>query len=70
MEQNLVERLAVLESKVESFQKSQDDILAEVKSINSTLGRYKGFFGGIIFVVSALWAFIDLTKGWLVNHIK
>lgn len=70
MEQSLVERLAVLEAKVETFQKSQEDILAEVKSINSTLGRYKGFFGGIIFVVSALWAFIDLTKGWLVNHIK
>ena len=70
MEQSLVERLAVLEAKVETFQKSQEDILVEVKAINQTLGRYKGFFGGIIFVVSALWAFIDLTKGWLVNHIK
>ena len=70
MEQDINERLAVLESKVESFQKSQDDILIEVKSINNTLGRYKGFFGGVIFVVSAVWAFIDLTKGWLVNHIK
>lgn len=70
MEQNLAERLAVLESKVETFQESQNAILLEVKSINATLGRYKGFFGGVIFVVSAVWAFIDLTKGWLVNHIK
>lgn len=70
MENNLAERVAVLESQHDEFDRHQQAILLELKEINNTLTRYKGFVGGIIFVASAVWAFIDLTKGWFVNHIK
>jgi len=31
-----------------------------LKGIRSEMSRWKGFFGGVIFIVTALWAFVQM----------
>lgn len=65
---NLSETVAVLESKVKAIEEKQDEILALQKTMQEQLARYKGFFGGMVFVFSAFWAFVLL--GWDVVKFK
>jgi hypothetical protein len=37
----------------------------DVATIKQQLGQWKGFFGGIVFVLSALWAVITWGVPWL-----
>lgn len=37
------------------------------KKINETMTRYKGFAGGVLFVVTAVWAFLSLVWSQLIE---
>ena len=78
------ERLAILEEKAEQggndraeIKRSQeglhDDFIKLAETINdmrNDLAKYRGFWGGALLVVSAVWAFIELSGAWIVQKIK
>jgi len=68
------ERLIKLETEMQylkEYLKDQQEatkaVLAELQSIRSDLSRYKGFWGGIVLVVSTLGALIELGLHKLLN---
>lgn len=63
------ERIAVVETKVDTLEKKQDEILALQKTMSDQLSRYKGFFGGIVFVGSALWFVLVFLKDLLLYKL-
>lgn len=64
-----IERIAVLESEVEALKKDQDEILKIMHEIKDEMTRYKGFLGGIAFLVSGLGVFVTLFKDWIIKHL-
>lgn len=52
------ERIAVLESKVESL----ESMKADVAYIKSEMTKYKGFLGGVVFLATCVWTMA--TMGW------
>lgn len=64
-----VERIAVLESEVGSLKKDQEEILKIMHEIKDEMTRYKGFLGGIAFLVSGLGVFFTLFKEWIIKHL-
>lgn len=60
----------MLETKQLSFERKQDEILNAVQTINNNLSRYKGFVGGVAFVMSAVVTFITFAKEWVISHLK
>lgn len=62
------ERIAVLESEVKALKDHQDDILKCMQDIRDEMTKYKGFLGGIAFIVSGLGVAITLGKEWLFKH--
>jgi len=64
-----VERIAVLESEVGSLKKDQEEILKIMHEIKDEMTRYKGFLGGIAFLVSGLGVFFTLFKDWIIKHL-
>lgn len=66
------ERLATLETRVVHIEAQQsqaikqaqerDKVMMEkLNAVLSEFGRYKGFFGGCVFILSAIWAFFKLV---------
>ena len=60
--------LAVLEEKVDTLtnnlttlQGTVGDLSSKVDKLNTTLSGYKSFVGGIMFVLTALWAFFGVV---------
>lgn len=70
MEITATERIAVLESKVETVEENQRLILTELKAVNESLTKYKGFIGGIAFVATSVITFVSIAKEWLITHLK
>lgn len=70
METTTEERVAVLESKVEVFEENQRLILSELKIVNESLTKYKGFVGGIAFLATSMVTFMSIAKDWLIAHLK
>lgn len=66
----LYERIAVVEAKLEIFEQSQKAILTQLEELNRNMTRYKGFVGGVTFIVSAIWAFLTFAKDWVLAHLK
>jgi len=64
------ERIAVLETEVQSLKEEQDKILQCVQNIHAEMVRYKGFLGGIAFIVSGIGIFLTVFRDWLTAHIK
>lgn len=62
------ERIAVLEAEVEALKDDQKEILKCMHEIKDEMMRYKGFLGGITFLVSGIGIFITLFKDWLIKH--
>jgi hypothetical protein len=54
----LEERIARLEVKVGMNENLLVDIDKKVTNLSEQLLKHKGFFGGVVFAVSALWAII------------
>jgi hypothetical protein len=64
------ERIAVLEQRLQTLEDGHEKIMDKLEHIDMNMTKYKGFLGGIAFIASALWAFVQISKEWLVNHIK
>ena len=71
------ERLAVVEQKVDSVEQHiKDDkhaheaIEEKLDRIERELSRYRGFIGGILFVVTAVVTFLRLYLKDLINFFK
>lgn len=63
-----VERIAVLEAEVRAMKANQEDILQCMQGIRDELTRYKGFIGGIAFMVSALGVALTIFREWIIKH--
>ena len=64
-----VERLAVIEAKVETLEANHKELLKLMHEVKDEMTRYKGFLGGIAFITSGVVVFITLFKDWLVKHL-
>lgn len=65
-----VERIAVLESEVAMLKDDQKEILKCMHDIRDEMTRYKGFLGGVAFLISGIGIFISLFKDWIYKHIN
>lgn len=64
------ERIAVLEAEVAALKEDQRDILKCLHEIKDEMTRYKGFLGGIAFLLSGVTIAISLFKDWFFQHFK
>lgn len=64
-----VERIAVLEAEVRAMKEHQDEILKAMLEIRDEMTKYKGFLGGIAFIISCLGVALTLFKDWIIEHI-
>lgn len=62
------ERLAVVETELKQVKETNDRILERLAEMQSDLTRFKGFAGGMLFVASAIGAFLGVLKGWVLGH--
>ena len=46
------------------------DLTQELKGIRADFNRWRGFFGGIVFTVGALWALIQFGLKALIAYLK
>lgn len=65
-----VERIAVLEAKVEQLNAEQEKVLAKLDEIYSEMTKYRGFLGGIAFIASGIGIFLTLFKDWIIKHLN
>lgn len=63
-----VERIAVLEAEVQALKEDQKDILKCLHEIRDEMTRYKGFLGGIAFLISGVTVCFTLFKDWFIDH--
>lgn len=64
-----LERLAIVETKVDSLEDNHKELLKLMHEIKDEMTRYKGFLGGIAFLVSCLVVAVSLFKDWILKHI-
>ena len=62
------ERIAVLEAEVSALKEDQKEILKCMHEIRDEMTRYKGFLGGMAFLLSCLTVCITLFKDWFTDH--
>lgn len=63
-----VERIAVLETEVRAMKEHQDEILKAMLEIRDEMTKYKGFLGGIAFIISCLGVALTLFREWITDH--
>lgn len=63
------ERIAILETKVTTLEDNHAEMLKIMHEIKDEMTRYKGFLGGIAFLVSCLGIAFTLFKEWIMKHI-
>lgn len=64
------ERIATLETKMETVMINQEAILQNQRQILIELTRYKGFIGGVVFVGGGLLTLLTLAWDWIMRHWK
>jgi uncharacterized membrane protein YjjP (DUF1212 family) len=64
-----LERVAVVETKVETLEDQHKELLKLLHEIKDEMTRYKGFVGGIAFLVSCLGVAAAFFKDWIIKHI-
>ncbi len=64
-----IERIAVLETKVDDLQDNHEELLKLMHEIKDEMTRYKGFLGGIAFIASGIGIFLTLFKDWILKHL-
>jgi hypothetical protein len=64
-----IERIAILETKVNNLQDNHDEMLKLMHDIKDEMTRYKGFLGGIAFIASGIGIFLTLFKDSLLKHL-
>lgn len=55
------QRVTVLETKVDHVERDLDELIREVRKLNESLARYKGAWGAIVMVFTALAAAAGLA---------
>lgn len=70
MENNIAERVAVLEAEVKIIKEHNLLVLTQLATINDSLIKYKGFIGGIAFVATSVITFLSFAKEWVLTHLK
>jgi hypothetical protein len=63
------ERLAVAETKITALEDNHAEMLKLMHEIRDEMTRYKGFLGGIAFLVSCLGIAAGLFKEWIIKHL-
>lgn len=63
------ERLAVAETKISSLEENHAEMLKIMHEIKDEMTRYKGFIGGIAFLVSCLGVAGAFFKDWIIKHL-
>lgn len=64
-----LERIAIVETKVDSLEDNHKELLKLMHEIKDEMTRYKGFLGGIAFLVSCLVVAVSIFKDWILKHI-
>jgi len=64
-----IERIAVVESKVENLEDSHKELLKLMHEVKDEMTKYKGFLGGIAFLASGVGIFLTVFKEWVWKHI-
>jgi uncharacterized membrane protein YjjP (DUF1212 family) len=64
-----LERLAIVETKVENLEDQHKELLKLLHEIKDEMTRYKGFLGGIAFLVSCLAVAVSIFKDWILKHL-
>lgn len=64
-----LERIAIVETKVDSLEEKHKELLKLMHEIKDEMTRYKGFLGGIAFLVSCLVVAVSIFKEWILRHI-
>ncbi len=70
MADNHAERIARLEASEEMTTKALDNLTQELKGLRSDFNRWRGFFGGVVFTIGALWTMIQFGFKALVEYVK
>jgi len=64
------ERLVKVEEAARTAAELMGKVSEKVDKLIAAAQSQKSFLGGIVLVVSAIWAIIIFAKDWLVTHIK
>lgn len=62
------ERIAIVETKVSSLEDNHAEMLKIMHEIKDEMTRYKGFLGGVAFLVSCLGVAMTVFKEWIIKH--
>lgn len=62
------ERLAVLESRIERVEQSQNAIMEKLEKIDRQITRYHGFLGGVAFLITGVGVCWNLLGDWIKAH--
>lgn len=62
------ERLAVVESEIKGLKESQEQIQKTMAAILSEMTRYKGFMGGVAFLLSGVVVFWTMFGDYIKSH--
>lgn len=57
-------RIARLEAQVKDIDEKLDSIERSTNEIHKELTRYRGFIGGVFFIVSSILTFLNFYKDW------
>jgi hypothetical protein len=64
-----IERLAIIETKVEDLEANHKELLKLMHEVKDEMTRYKGFLGGVAFIASGIGIFLTLFKDWIIKHL-
>ena len=67
---NHAERIAKLEAAEERTTEALNDLTKELKGLREDFNRWRGFFGGVIFTIGAIWAMIQFGFKALIEYAK
>lgn len=65
-----VERTAVLETKVTALEDNHAEMLKIMHEIKDEMTRYKGFLGGVAFLISCFGVAMTVFKEWIFKHFN
>ena len=67
---NLGERISKLEHAEERTTKAMNELTAELRTIREQFERWRGFVGGMLFVIGAFWTMLQFGFKALVDWGK
>lgn len=64
------EKLDVLHAKHDMLQAKHDAVSQKLDDLHASLTKYKGFIGGVVFVITALWYVLSTFKEWVIAQLR